>query len=69
MASNKRSVAWHKDGLNNSLEYAANLEKEAHLLLVKAGSIRDQAAVLTKQIERAEREGRDGFDANTYKAR
>jgi len=69
MASNKMSVAWHKDGRDNCLKYAANLEKEAHMLLAKAGTIRDQAAVLTKQIERAEREGRDGFDADKYGAK
>ena len=64
--SNKMPVSWHKENVKNSAAYAATLEKEAHALLVKAGMIRDKNVLRQAQIDRAEAEGRDGYDADRF---
>jgi hypothetical protein len=64
----KQSVAWHRECLKNSSSYHAafrkRLEEDARQL------DRDQAEdkFLAYQIECAERERKDGFDAEKYKA-
>ena len=60
------SVDWHKRILTIKLSNL-NAEKE-RLEILKENIRRDEEAVdkLKAQIERAEREGKDGFDAERY---
>lgn len=64
--SDKMPLSWHKESLNNQLIY---LERErAHVEAMVASLARTEKGIRrhVQQIERAEREGKDGFDSEKF---
>ena len=62
----KMTIAWHKGNLLNMERYA---EREAASLKNAADCLerhRERVRVLRRQIDEAEKEGRDGFDDERY---
>jgi hypothetical protein len=64
----KRSIAWHEDCLANQYRYAQRTNAEGVRLIAKAAEGYESAHEYKKQIERAKRLGKDGFDAEKFKA-
>ena len=62
----KQTIAWHKSCLANMRQH---LKRETEELVARAASVnrhRQNTHFLFLQIERAEAEGRDGFDGDKF---
>jgi uncharacterized protein YdcH (DUF465 family) len=62
----KMPVSWHKERLANmgiSMEHTLRQVEQLQCTLQR---LADEHAVLREQIERAEAEGRDGFDQEKF---
>ena len=62
----KMSTGWHKNRLKNWAASVDRKEREAAKLLDEIARDRKELEHLKAQIERAEREGKDGFDADRF---
>jgi len=62
----KEPIWWHRERLTNSMEHQRRQVADLERLQQKVAA--DQASIerLQQQIERAVREGRDGFDADRF---
>jgi hypothetical protein len=62
----KESMAWHEECLRQREAYLNEGEKHGRELLEHIGQERQRLERYRAQIERAKREGRDGFDAEKF---
>ncbi len=62
----KMPVSWHKERLANSESWLVQIGREIQTLQKALEKARDEHAVYRAQIERAEAEGRDGFDRDKF---
>jgi predicted RNase H-like nuclease (RuvC/YqgF family) len=62
----KESIAWHEECLRSSERYLKQREEQARKLLEHVAEDRQIVERYRAQIERAKREGRDGFDAEKF---
>jgi predicted RNase H-like nuclease (RuvC/YqgF family) len=62
----KESIAWHEECLKSSERYLKQREEQARKLLEHVAEDRQIVERYRAQIERAKREGRDGFDAERF---
>ena len=62
----KMSISWHQEVLSNIK--ASLLQKEKYLAQVMKDvqDSKDRVLMYEQQIERAEKEGKDGFDRDKY---
>jgi hypothetical protein len=62
----KQSIAWHEECLMSSEAYLKEREEQLRKLLEQVVEHRLIVDRRRAQIERAKREGRDGFDADKF---
>lgn len=62
----KQTIRWHKDGLAASRQWLAVREAELEDLAKSVTLYRQSLEFLAKQIQEAERLGKDGFDAERF---
>jgi hypothetical protein len=62
----KMPVSWHKEVLANSESWSAETERRIQSLQAELQKAREKQAFYRAQIERAEAEGRDGFDEEKF---
>jgi hypothetical protein len=62
----KASIAWHEECLMSSEAYLEEREEQSRKLLEQVAEHRLRVERYRAQIERAKREGRDGFDADKF---
>lgn len=62
----KQSIKWHKECLVNSKGYLARMKDELQRLLTRVTELEEGTAFYEQQIQRAEKEGRDGFDSEKF---
>lgn len=63
----KMPISWHKQNLINIMRSVEMAEIEANAAQNRFIKLRSDAGRLLAQIERAEAEGKDGFDQDKYK--
>ena len=62
----KQSLEWHKEALKNLREYHAREQRRIVALQERADEHAMEITILSRQIMRAEKEGRDGFDSDRF---
>ncbi len=62
----KRRIVWHKGSLENLENWSAGIERDIQCLQDALQKAREEQAIYRAQIERAEAEGRDGFDREKF---
>jgi prefoldin subunit 5 len=62
----KESMAWHHKSLRQREEYLRRGEQEAFAMLEQLDQQRQRVERYRAQVERAQREGRDGFDEDRF---
>ena len=62
----KHSIQWHKEMLTNLKISATQRQKEAARICREVERITQAVAFLTRQIETAEKSGKESFDAERY---
>lgn len=62
----KRTLEWHRNGIRNATAYAKRLRDNAELAIRQAELMEEECRFRAAQIERAEREARESFDAQTF---
>jgi len=65
----KQPIQWHKECLRNIIEYAKRKRDEANRVRDDADRIDRDVAFLARQIEAAEKAGKDGFDSDLFLAK
>lgn len=65
----KQPIQWHKDCLKNMTASAIRKRDEANRIRDDADRIDRGVAFLARQIEAAEKAGKDGFDSERFMAK
>lgn len=62
----KNSIGWHKECLANILQGVARRELSARNARIYADKLKTDAEFLARQIQGAEKLGKDGFDSERF---
>ena len=62
----KKSIAWHKDCLQNKKVFMQRLKIEINRLTVKITEEKDYITFYELQIKEAEKQNKDGFDRERF---
>jgi uncharacterized hydantoinase/oxoprolinase family protein len=62
----KMSIKWHKECLGNMARSLCNDKEQLGRLLKEVGKLEQRLVFYSRQIERAEKEGRKSFDSEKF---
>lgn len=62
----KKSIFWHKHCLKSQKQYLAELKRQVEVAQKNYENCLNSTLFYEKQIEEAEKEGKDGFDPDKY---